>query len=84
MASIHDGMEVSMPDKDQQNLTVRLAPEQAETLKKVAQIDNVPVNQAIREAIDSHIDLRRTDPEFRERLEAILDHDRRVLERLRG
>jgi hypothetical protein len=68
---------------DTHNLTVRLEVEQAETLKKVAQIDNVPVNQAIREAINSHIELRRSDPGFRERLGEILEADRRVLERLR-
>jgi hypothetical protein len=66
------------------NLTVRLGQEQAETLKKVAEIDQVPINQAIREAIDSHIAGRRSDPGFRERLDAILEHDRRILERLRG
>jgi hypothetical protein len=66
------------------NLTVRLGQEQAETLKKVAEIDQVPINQAIREAIDTHIAGRRLDPGFRERLDAILEHDRRILERLRG
>lgn len=67
-----------------QNLTVRLGQEQAETLRKVAEIDKVPINQAIREAIDTHIDGRRADPHFRERLDAILEHDRRILERLRS
>jgi hypothetical protein len=67
-----------------QNLTVRLGQEQAETLRKVAEIDKVPINQAIREAIDTHIDGRRSDPHFRERLDAILEHDRRILERLRS
>jgi hypothetical protein len=72
-------------DREQiRNLTVRLGQEQAETLKKVAEIDKVPINQAIKEAIDSHIAERRSDPQFRERLAAILEDDRRILERLRG
>lgn len=66
------------------NLTVRLKLDQAETLRRVAQVDNVPVNEAIRRAIDGHIEQRRGDPRFRRRLEEILDQDARILERLRS
>lgn len=63
-------------------MTVRLDAEQAEALEQVAQVDQVPVAEAVRKAVESHIDTRRHDPEFRVRLKASLERNREILERL--
>jgi len=42
----------------------------------------VPVSEAIREAIAQHIDSRRADPEFQERLRHRIEADRHILKRL--
>lgn len=65
------------------NMTVRLDPEQATALEAVARTDEMPVSEAVRRAIDAHIEARRADSEFRERLANIIEQDREVLERLR-
>lgn len=63
-------------------MTVRFDERQAEALEQVANIDQVPVAEAVRKAVESHIDARRQDPEFRERLKASLERNREILERL--
>jgi hypothetical protein len=65
------------------NMTVRLNPEQAAALEAVARTDEMPVSEAIRVAISAHIETRRNDVEFRERVANVIARDREVLERLR-
>lgn len=67
---------------DNKTMTLRLAPEQAELLEAVAQVDGVPVTEAIRTAIDEHIAQRREDAEFQARLRASIERNRTILERL--
>lgn len=62
--------------------TLRLPVDQAETLEAVASIDDVSINEEIRQAIASHIEARRADPEFRRRLQASIERNREILERL--
>ena len=62
--------------------TLRLPAEQAETLEAIAGIDEVSINEEIRRAIDAHIEARRTDPEFHSRLQASIERNREILERL--
>jgi len=62
--------------------TLRLSQEQAETLEAVAQTDGVPVAQAVRSAIAAHIEQRRQDKDFQQRLRASLQRNQRILERL--
>lgn len=50
------------------NMTLRLSDEQAAAIELVARIDEQSVSDAIRAAIDAHIDARRGDVAFRERL----------------
>jgi predicted transcriptional regulator len=64
--------------------TVRLSKEMAAALSAVAQADEMPVSEAIREAIDRHIAIRRADQAFQERLKKCLDENREVLELLSG
>jgi hypothetical protein len=62
--------------------TVRMSAEQAAQLEAVAKVDDIPVSEAIRQAISTHIAERRKDQEFRERLRRRLDEDRVILEKL--
>jgi len=65
-------------------MTVRLPVDQALALEAVARGDEMPVSEAVREAIDAHIEARRNDSAFRERLARRMEQDREILERLAG
>ncbi len=62
--------------------TLRLPVDQAEALEAIADIDEVSINEEIRRAIAAHIEARRSDPDFRRRLEASIERNREILERL--
>jgi hypothetical protein len=63
-------------------MTVRLGDEQAATLELVARADNQSVTEAVRAAIDAHIEERRRDKDFRERLRRRHEEERALYERL--
>ncbi len=63
-------------------MTVRIPAEQAEELEAVADVDGVPVSEAIRRAIAEHIETRRRDEAFRARLKDSLERNRKILEKL--
>jgi class 3 adenylate cyclase len=63
-------------------MTLRLSAEQAAELEAVARVDDVTVSEAVRQAITDHIEARRNDADFRERLRRTMDEDREILERL--
>lgn len=67
---------------DQKNMTLRLSPAQADELEAVARAEGISVSDAVREAITEHIDRKREDKAFRERLRAVMERDREILERL--
>jgi predicted transcriptional regulator len=62
--------------------TMRLSEDKAAELEAVARADGVPVSEAVRDAIDHHIDARRKDKEFQARLGKLIEDDKRVLDRL--
>lgn len=64
------------------NMTLRLTAEQADELDAVARADGISVSDAVREAIAGHIERKRKDKVFRERLRAVMERDREILERL--
>ena len=64
------------------NMTLRLPAEQADELEAVARAEGISVSDAVREAIAEHIERKRQDKAFRERLRSVMDHDREILERL--
>ena len=64
------------------NMTLRLSGEQAAELEAIARIDDISVSDAVREAIAAHIERRRNDAAFRDRLRRFMDEEREVLERL--
>ncbi|MDQ2939100.1 MAG: ribbon-helix-helix protein, CopG family [Actinomycetota bacterium] len=63
-------------------MTLRLPDDKAAELAAIAQADSMPVSEAVREAIDHHIEARRTDKEFQARLAKLMKDNQRVLERL--
>lgn len=63
-------------------MTLRLPIAQAKELAAVAEIDQIPVSQAVRVAIDAHIESRRRDQEFKSRLKRSLEENKDILERL--
>lgn len=60
-------------------MTIRLTPEQAEALETVASVDDRPVSEIIRTAIEEHIDSRKKDPAFQDSLKDRLARARRLL-----
>ena len=67
---------------DMRVTTIRQAIDQADELEFVARVDGVPVSEAIRDAIAAHIEARRADPAFQQRLRERMEADRNILERL--
>lgn len=62
--------------------TIRQPADQADELEFIARVDGVPVSEAIRAAIAEHIQARRADPAFQQRLRERIDADRNILKRL--
>lgn len=63
-------------------MTLRLEEAKARELEAVARADEMPVSDAVRTAIEEHIERRRADKAFRARIKKILSEDREVFERL--
>jgi hypothetical protein len=60
-------------------MTIRLTTEQAEALETVATVEELPVSEVIRAAIDQHIDTRKKDPVFQDSLKERLARARKLL-----
>jgi len=67
---------------DTKAMTVRLPQARADELEAVAEVEDIPVAEAVRAAIDTYIEERRHDDAFRARLQASLERNRQILERL--
>lgn len=65
-------------------MTLRLPEDKAAELEAVARADEMPVSEAVREAINRHIEERRNDKAFRDRLRQRIKEDEHVLKRLAG
>jgi hypothetical protein len=63
-------------------MTLRLEDEQAATLELVARADDQSITDAVRAAIDEHIQTRRQDAGFIERLRQRHEQERELYERL--
>ncbi len=63
-------------------MTLRLTDEQAEELATIARVENVPIAEEVRRAIADLIAARRRDTAFQARLQASLERNREILERL--
>jgi len=60
-------------------MTILLTTEQAEALETVASVEERPVSEVIRAAIEEHIDGRKKDPAFQDSLKDRLARARRLL-----
>jgi len=63
-------------------MTLRLSDELAADLEAMARVDDVPVSEAIRVAIDERVKARRDDKQFQARLRRLMAESQRALERL--
>jgi predicted transcriptional regulator len=63
-------------------MTLRLSDELAADLEAMARVDDVPVSEAIRVAIDERVRARRDDKQFQARLRRLMAENQRALERL--
>lgn len=66
----------------QKAMTLRMQAEQAEALEMIAEVDGISMSDAVRDAIESHIDSRKADEGFQQRLAASMQRHRRILDRL--
>ena len=62
-------------------MTIRLDAEVADALQTVANVEELPISDVIRAAIDQHIATRSKDPKFRAGLKAKIERDNRLLHR---
>ncbi len=63
-------------------MTLRLPDDQADELEAVARAEGMTVSETVRDAITEHIARKRKDKAFRERLKAVMERDREILDRL--
>ncbi len=63
-------------------MTLRMDDERAAALEMVARADGQSLTASMLKAIDAHIDARRQDPAFRERLQKLYEDERALYERL--
>lgn len=64
------------------SMTLRLPADQAAEVEAIAGVEEIPVSQFVREAIDAHIAERRKDAEFKARLKQSIESNIDILERL--
>ncbi len=67
---------------EQKVTTIRQSADQAADLEAIARVEGVSVAEVIRTAIADHIEARRGDPDFRDRLRRRLEEDREILKKL--
>lgn len=67
---------------DKKTMSLRLDGELAAELEAVARIDGQSMAETVRVAIEDHIEQRRKDQQFRERLRRNADEQRDILDRL--
>lgn len=64
------------------NLTVRLDDELASDTEALARAEGVSLNEVVKRALADALRSRREDPEFKARVQRIIEQERRLLERL--
>lgn len=64
------------------SMTLRLSEKQAAALEAVAQVEDVPMAEAVRQAIGMYIEGRRQDQAFQQRLQRSMERHRAILKLL--
>ena len=67
--------------KPAKSMTIRLSAEQADALETVARVEDLPISDVIRAAIESHISERKQDPVFQDNLKDRIQKAQRLLNR---
>jgi hypothetical protein len=67
---------------DKKTMSLRLDRDLATELEAVARIDGQSIADTVRTAVEHHIEARRKDEEFRERLRRNAEEQRDILDRL--
>ncbi len=64
------------------NFTVRLPDDEATNIEALARAEGLSLNETVRRALIEAVEARRADPEFKSRVQRIINEDRDLLERL--
>ncbi|MHB8295343.1 MAG: ribbon-helix-helix protein, CopG family [Acidimicrobiales bacterium] len=64
------------------NFTVRLPEDEATNVEALARAEGLSLNETVRRALVEAVEARRADPEFKSRVQRIIEEDRELLERL--
>jgi ribosomal protein S3AE len=62
--------------------TVRLPDDEATNVEALARAEGLSLNETVRRALVEAVEARRADPEFKSRVQRIIEEDRELLERL--
>ena len=68
--------------KTSKTMTLRLESDRAAEIEAIVRTDGVSISDAVRDAIDNHIEMRKNDKEFQDRLKQLVERERDVLDRL--
>lgn len=63
-------------------MSLRLDSEKAAEIEAIARTEGVSISDAVRDAIDSHIEMRKNDKDFQSKLKQLIEEERGVFERL--
>jgi hypothetical protein len=64
--------------------SLRLPESLAVDIGVIARSEGIPISEFIREALENHVALRRSEPGFKERLKERMAEDQEVFKRLAG
>lgn len=64
------------------NFTVRLPDDEATDVEALARAEGLSLNETVRRALVEAVEARRADPEFKSRVQRIIEEDRDLLQRL--
>lgn len=73
---------MAVSDGGTKNMTLRLDLELADRVQAIAEVDDITVSQVVRDALVTHVERRRQDPEFQRLLDNNLKRHARLLEML--
>lgn len=63
-------------------MTLRLEDGRAAEIETIARADNVSISDAVRDAIDRHVEARKNDKQFQDRLKRLIEEEQGVFDRL--
>lgn len=61
---------------------MRLPDDEATNVEALARAEGLSLNETVRRALVEAVEARRADPEFKSRVQRIIEEDRELLERL--